>query len=123
MSSSPPTEPPSDRTRSDRGLFDLAVLRKLAPAPEGQVPVLLQLTPTDCGATCLAIVLEYHGKRLPIEEVRAVLASGRTGVTARRILEGARTLGLRARALKAEPDQLAYVPVGSILHWEMNHFV
>jgi ATP-binding cassette subfamily B protein len=123
MSSSPPTEPPSDRTRSDRGLFDLAVLRKLAPAPEGQVPVLLQLTPTDCGATCLAIVLEYHGKRLPIEEVRAVLASGRTGVTARRILEGARTLGLRARAVKAEPDQLAYVPVGSILHWEMNHFV
>ena len=81
-----------------------------------------QLTPTDCGAACLAMVLEYHGKKLPIEEVRAV-AGGTRGVTARRILEGARRFGLRGRAVKIQPAQLEYAPAGAILHWEMNHFV
>jgi ABC-type bacteriocin/lantibiotic exporter with double-glycine peptidase domain len=105
------------------GLFDLPALRKLTPAQTGKVPVILQLTPTDCGAACLAMALEYHGKRLPIEEVRTAVGSGRAGVTARRILEAARSLGLRGRGAKVEPDKLGFLPAGTILHWEMNHFV
>jgi ABC-type bacteriocin/lantibiotic exporter with double-glycine peptidase domain len=105
------------------GLLSSSALRKLGPAPHGKVPVILQLTPTDCGAACLAMALAYHGKRLPIEEVRNAVASGRGGVSGRRILEAARALGLRARGAKLEPDKLAYLPPGTILHWEMNHFV
>ncbi|MFI5308863.1 MAG: peptidase domain-containing ABC transporter, partial [Polyangiales bacterium] len=104
-------------------LLGLAVFRKLAPGARGKLPVILQLTPTDCGAACLAMTLELHGKKLPIEEVRAAVSAGRGGVSARRILEGARRLGLRGRGVKIEPGRLSLLPPGTILHWEMNHFV
>jgi ABC-type bacteriocin/lantibiotic exporter with double-glycine peptidase domain len=45
----------------------------------GEVPFVPQLTPTDCGAACLAAALEFHGKHVPIHEVRAVLGGGRNG--------------------------------------------
>jgi ATP-binding cassette subfamily B protein len=111
--------PPPKKSR----LLGFAALRKLAPGGAGRVPVILQLTPTDCGAACLAMVLELHGKRLPLEHVRAAVGAGRSGVSARRILEAARRLGLRARGAKVGPDKLAFLPRGTILHWEMNHFV
>jgi ABC-type bacteriocin/lantibiotic exporter with double-glycine peptidase domain len=87
------------------------------------VPIILQLTPTDCGAACLAMTLEHVGKKLPIEEVRAAVGSGKLGVSARQLVEAARGFGLRARAIKARPDQLKFLTSGTILHWEMNHFV
>ncbi|HKU38087.1 MAG TPA: peptidase domain-containing ABC transporter [Polyangiales bacterium] len=82
-----------------------------------------QLTPTDCGAACLASVLAFHGKHVPIHEVRSRLGGGRDGVTARRILLAARSFGLNARGVSIEPDRLRYLPAGSILHWDLSHFV
>jgi ABC-type bacteriocin/lantibiotic exporter with double-glycine peptidase domain len=69
------------------------------------------------------MVLEYHGKKLPIEEIRNAVGSGKGGVNARRILEAARLMRLRARGVKIEPSEFSYLPAGTILHWEMNHFV
>jgi ATP-binding cassette, subfamily B, bacterial len=101
----------------------IAALRKLASGRTNKLEMIMQLTPTDCGAACLAMTLELHGKKLPIEEVRAVTGSGRGGVTARRILDGARRFGLRGRGVKVEPGDFEFLPSGTILHWEMNHFV
>ena len=98
------------------------LLERLVPRAPGRVPVILQLTPTDCGAACLAMALEHHGKKLPIEDVRAAVG-GMRGVSARQILEAARRFGLRARGVKIEPDKLRFLPAGTILHWELNHFV
>jgi ABC-type bacteriocin/lantibiotic exporter with double-glycine peptidase domain len=98
-------------------------LHRLGLGKRAGLPVILQLTPTDCGAACLAMALELYGKHLPIEDVRAAVGAGKAGVSARRILEGARQLGLRGRGVKVEPASLSYLPQGSILHWEMNHFV
>jgi len=99
-----------------------SLLARLVPRPAGRVPVILQLTPTDCGAACLAMALEHHGKKLPIEDVRAAVGAAR-GVSARQLLEAARRFGLRARGVKIEPDKLRFLPAGAILHWELNHFV
>ena len=46
------------------------VFQRLGAARSGKLPVIQQLTPTDCGAACLAMVLEHHGKRLPMDEIR-----------------------------------------------------
>jgi ABC-type bacteriocin/lantibiotic exporter with double-glycine peptidase domain len=99
-----------------------SLIGRLVPRPAGRVPVILQLTPTDCGAACLAMALEHHGKKLPIEDVRAAVGAAR-GVSARQLLEAARRFGLRARGVKIEPDKLRFLPAGAILHWELNHFV
>ena len=98
------------------------LIGRLVPRAPGRIPVILQLTPTDCGAACLAMALEHHGKKLPIEDVRAAVG-GMRGVSARQILEAARRFGLRARGVKIEPDKLRFLPPGAILHWELNHFV
>jgi ATP-binding cassette, subfamily B, bacterial len=87
------------------------------------VPYVAQLTPTDCGVACLSAVLRFHGRHEPVHRVREALAGGRNGVNAKAILVAARSLGLRARGVAITPDKLAYLPPGSILHWELNHFI
>src|SRR5688572_17514370 len=88
-----------------------------------EVGFVAQLTPTDCGAACLSSVLAFHGKQVPIHELRGLLGGGRNGVTARQILEAARSFGLSARGVAIEPGKLKYLPAGSILHWDLSHFV
>jgi ATP-binding cassette subfamily B protein len=89
----------------------------------GDVPFVAQLTPTDCGAASLASVLAYHGKHVPIHQVRTMLGGGRNGVNARQILTAARAFGFSARGVAVEPNKLRYLPRGSVLHWELAHFV
>jgi ATP-binding cassette, subfamily B, bacterial len=112
------SEPTTPRRVTRYGVF-----QRLGAARGGKIPMVLQLTPTDCGAACLAMVLEHLGKRLPMDEVRAAVGAGKHGVTAKRIVEAAERFGLRARGVKVELDKIGYLPPGTILHWEMNHFV
>lgn len=88
-----------------------------------RVPVLLQMTPTECGAACLAMVLTYHGREMTINECRRVLQSGRDGLTARAIAQAARSMGLDVRAFTMAPDTLADVPLPAIVHWNFDHFL
>src|SRR4051794_35422032 len=98
-----------------------------APAPrlrpKRSVPFVPQLTPMDCGAACLSSVLAYHGKHVQMGPLRESLGSGVHGITARRILTTARSYGLRARGVHIEPKTLPQLPPGSILHWDLAHFV
>src|SRR5690349_20994288 len=94
-----------------------------ATSRAGEVPFVPQLTPTDCAAASLASVLAYHGKHVPIHELRARLGGGRNGANARQILTTARAYGLQARGVAIDPDKLRYLPAGSILHWELAHFL
>lgn len=88
-----------------------------------EVAFVPQLTPTDCGAASLASVLAFHGKHVPIHEVRSRLGGGRNGVTARQLLTAARAFGLTARGVSIDPSKLRYLPPASILHWDLAHFV
>lgn len=88
-----------------------------------RIPLLQQLNPTECGSTCLAMTLAYHGKPVRLDRVSDVLGVNRDGASAQAIATGARHFGLDARGVRLEPDELEYLPAGSILHWEFNHFV
>jgi len=118
-------EPPdtSEPTVSAAELFP--VLEKLSRARRGRkVPYIQQLESADCGAASLAMVLAHLGRDVNLDEVReATGVSGRDGVDALAIVRTAEWYGLRCRALALDLDQLRYLPPGSILHWEFNHFV
>lgn len=88
-----------------------------------RVPVILQMTPSECGAACLAMVLTYYGRETTINECRKYLHSGRDGLTARTIAQTARELGLRVRAFSLEPAGLAQVQMPAIIHWNFDHFL
>jgi ATP-binding cassette, subfamily B, bacterial len=100
-------------------------LEKLARARRGhKVPFVQQLEATDCGAACLAMVLGHLGRDVNLDEVReAAGGSARDGVDALSITRAAEWYGLRSRGLALDIEQLTYLPPGSILHWEFNHFV
>lgn len=88
-----------------------------------RLPVVTQMELGDCGAACLAMVLAYHGRAVPLEELRIETGTDRDGVDARSILEAARRYGLSARGVAADIGLLGQLPRGSILHWDFDHFV
>ena len=89
-----------------------------------RIGFLPQLTQSDCGAACLAMVATFWGRPTGIEEARRVAGGGRQGADARALLEAGRHLGLRGRAVKARAlADLRLLPPGSILHWQFRHFV
>jgi ATP-binding cassette, subfamily B, bacterial len=87
------------------------------------VPYVAQLELADCAAACVGMALAYHGRHVPLGDLRAASGTGREGADAGGIMAAARRYGLAARAVKADLDDLAGLPRGSVLHWDFRHFV
>ncbi|MCG5444044.1 peptidase domain-containing ABC transporter [Micromonospora sp. NIE79] len=87
-----------------------------------RVPVILQMSSTECGPSCLAMVLGGLGQSTPVRELRRHFGIGRDGTNAQRIIEVARVYGLAARGLRVSPDNLAEVRLPAIAHWRQDHF-
>ncbi len=89
-----------------------------------RVPLLYQMSMTECGATCLAMILTYYGRKTSVSEIRERCGVGRDGLSALAIVRAARSYGLRTRAisLKDEKD-FRFVALPAIIHWNFNHFV
>jgi ATP-binding cassette subfamily B protein len=99
----------------------------LATAPRTlwrrRVPVVLQMTTTECGAACLAMVLRYYGRATATDEIAGQMGIGRDGASALAIAETARGHGLTVHAYTGEPAMLAALPGPAILHWNFAHYV
>src|SRR3954465_9634278 len=91
--------------------------------PKRSVEFIAQHTASDCGPTCLAMVLAHHGREVRIDELRVAMGCGRDGVTALAIVEAARLYSLQARGVKIELEDLRRLGRPSILHWGFDHFV
>src|SRR5215813_15463793 len=88
-----------------------------------RVPVLQQLSAVECGAACLAMILNYHGRKTTIAEVRETCSLGRDGLSGLTIVRASRGYGLRVRAYSIEVDQIKRLTLPAIVHWGFNHFV
>ena len=88
-----------------------------------RVRLVQQLEMADCAAACLGMCLDYHGRRVPLDELREVTGTSRAGVDAQRLVEAARWYGMTARGVEVPPGDAERLPPASILHWDGNHFV
>ncbi len=89
-----------------------------------RVPVIIQLEALECGAACLAMILAYYGKWVPLEKVRIDCGVSRDGSKAKNIFLAAENYGLKTEAFRMSPDVLRdNGTFPCIVHWDMNHFV
>ncbi len=120
-----PSRPHSDRAGDSALSSRFPALQRLGMlGPRRQLEHVQQMTAADCGAACLAMVLQYFGRVVPLDQLTLAVGADHNGVSALGILRAARSYGLRGRGVQVEDiDDLALVPCGAIFHWEFNHFV
>ena len=87
-----------------------------------KVPVVIQMEAVECGAASLTMILAYHGKWLPLEEVREACGVSRDGSSAKSILRAARRYGLKANGYRTNAESLNGLQP-AIIHWNLQHFV
>lgn len=89
-----------------------------------KVPVVMQMEATECGAACLAMILAYYGRWVPLEQMRADCGVSRDGSKAKNVLKAARSYGMEARGFTYGIDALKEKGTfPAILFWNFNHFV
>src|SRR5450432_3206461 len=89
-----------------------------------RVPLLYQMSMTECGAACLAMILTYYGRKTSVSEIRERCGVGRDGLSALAIVRAARSYGLRTRAITLkEVKDFRFVSLPAIIHWNFNHFL
>ena len=100
--------------------------QKGMPVSRGHVivPVVMQLEALECGAACLAMILAYYGKWVPLDQVRADCGVSRDGSRAGNIYRAAVHYGLAVEAYSMSPEEIREAgKFPCIVHWNMNHFV
>ena len=89
-----------------------------------KVPLIMQMEALECGAACLAMVLAYFEKWVPLEQVRLDCGVSRDGSNMKNMYRAAENYGLEVHGYRMEPELLKeQASFPCIIHWEFNHFV
>ena len=99
-------------------------LKKPVKTGAVKVPVIMQMEALECGAACLAMILAYYRKWIPLEQVRYACGVSRDGSNMKNVYLAAQHYGLEVHGYRMEPEGLK--ENGSfpcIIHWDFNHFV
>lgn len=88
-----------------------------------RLPSILQTEAAECGLACLAMVASFHGNASGLAHLRRRFGMSQRGATLKDLVSLAAHLGLAARPLRLEPEELGMLATPCILHWDLNHFV
>ena len=82
-----------------------------------------QLTNTDCGAACLAMIASFFGKKYHLQQIKELFEFTRIGITIQDIVDNASRMGLNPKVLKLTTEELRTFPFPVILFWKQEHFL
>ncbi len=86
-------------------------------------PSILQSEAAECGLACLAMVATANGHAITLSEMRRRFSLSLKGARLGQLIDIAAQLGLHARPLRLDLDQIANLRLPCLLHWDLNHFV
>ena len=88
------------------------------------VPVVTSQKPTDCGATCLKMLLEYYGIDVPLDKLIEDCHTRIIGCSGKDLLHAARENGLTdITTYRMDAEELIRQDRPAIIWWMYNHFV
>ncbi len=87
-----------------------------------KLPVTIQGESNECGLACICMILNHHGRRLTMPDLRNGQSSGEK-LSLENLSRVAAEQGLLSRALRCEPGDLRSLPLPAILHLDFEHFV
>ena len=89
-----------------------------------KVPQVMQMEALECGAACLAMILAYHGRWVPLEKLRANCGVSRDGVKVENVLKAAHAYGLSTESVEIGAAELANeTMLPCIALWKQGNFV
>lgn len=88
-----------------------------------RMPFIAAAERNECGLACLAAVSEYLRGELGLAEIRELAQHSGRGETLLDIRDLAEQMGLNARGVSLELEDLKLIGKPAILHWNMKHFV
>ena len=77
----------------------------------------------DCGPTCLKIIAKFYKKIIPIQSLRNLCETTRTGSSMLGLSLASESIGFRSLGVKVPPYELPEMPLPCILHWNKTHYV
>ncbi|WP_052055231.1 ABC transporter transmembrane domain-containing protein [Myxosarcina sp. GI1] len=97
--------------------------QKHRPSLWRNYPFIEQQSSSDCGATCLAMISQYWGKRFGINFLRELIGTGRVGASLKSLAKAAESLGYHARPVRASLSRIIEQKNPWIAHWEGDHYI
>ena len=92
--------------------------------PVRNVPVVMQMEATECGAACLVMILAHYGRWIPLEEARVKCGVSRDGSKAANLLKAARSYGMQAEERESSVQDLReHGSFPCIVSWNQKNFV
>mgnify|MGYP000365580118 CR=1 FL=1 len=88
-----------------------------------KLPVILQAEAAECGIACLAMVAGHYGYNTSLTELRRKYTVSLKGTNLQSLSACADQIGLSARGLRCDLEDLSQLKMPCILHWGLNHFV
>ena len=88
-----------------------------------RTPTVLQMEAAECGAAALGMILEYHGRYVPLDILRSDCGVSRDGSNAFYIKEAAKQYGLDAKVFRKPAEGLINRQPPFMVLWQWNHFL
>lgn len=83
----------------------------------------LQSEAAECGLACIAVAAQTAGSEIDLSWLRQHFPSSIRGLNLRQMGDIAHAIGMTARAVRCEADELGALQTPAILHWGLQHFV
>ena len=88
-----------------------------------RTPTVFQMEMAESGAAALGILLAYHGRRVPLEQLRSACGVSRDGSKPADLVRAAQGYGLEAVSASRRADEVLRGPFPVIVSWDAGHFV